>query len=235
MRKLLVSDYDNTFYTDEISIKENVKKVDEFRKNGNLFVIATSRSWQSISKELEKYNIECDYIICNVGGIIIRPKDEKVMYANFLKSDIAAQIEEILKYEEDIEITRFRLDEQKQDLEKILGYKIKGNKASLDKINKKLQNINLNLGINFYKEIYSKSEKIYNESKLFINGNNTKEAAVDELCKIIGENADIITVGDDLVDIGMVKKYNGYRMKNSSEIMKNTTNKIAENVYELLT
>ena len=37
LKKLLVADYDNTLYTDEISLLKNINKIKEFRKLGKLY------------------------------------------------------------------------------------------------------------------------------------------------------------------------------------------------------
>ena len=42
MTKILISDYDDTLYTDEISLKNNITQIGKFREKGNLFIIATS-------------------------------------------------------------------------------------------------------------------------------------------------------------------------------------------------
>ena len=39
MKKILVSDYDNTFYINDNDIKNNIKKVETFRNKNNIFVI----------------------------------------------------------------------------------------------------------------------------------------------------------------------------------------------------
>ncbi len=54
MRKFLVSDYDGTFHTDDESIKNNIEKVKTFRNNGNIFAIATGRSFYDFTKLLDK-------------------------------------------------------------------------------------------------------------------------------------------------------------------------------------
>ena len=68
MRKLLISDYDDTLFTDEESLTKNLEKIKEFRENANIFVIATSRNFASIMEEIKKYNIFYDYLIVNVGA-----------------------------------------------------------------------------------------------------------------------------------------------------------------------
>ena len=42
-KKLLVSDYDGTFYSDLRNLKINIKAIEKFRKAGNLFAISTGR------------------------------------------------------------------------------------------------------------------------------------------------------------------------------------------------
>ena len=44
-KKILVSDYDQTFYLNNEDIEINKEAVDRFRKEGNIFVIATGRSY----------------------------------------------------------------------------------------------------------------------------------------------------------------------------------------------
>ena len=70
MVKILVADYDNTFYTDENQLYKNIECIREFQNNGNLFVISTSRSWKSMKKEIDTYKIPFDYLCCNTGGSI---------------------------------------------------------------------------------------------------------------------------------------------------------------------
>lgn len=66
--KILVSDFDNTFYTQKI--EENVKLVNQFREKGNVFIIATGRPLYLLKSDLEKYGVQYDYLICNDGAVI---------------------------------------------------------------------------------------------------------------------------------------------------------------------
>ena len=51
MKKLLVSDYDQTFYINDEDIEKNKIAVNEFRSKGNIFVIATGRSYDDFMKK----------------------------------------------------------------------------------------------------------------------------------------------------------------------------------------
>lgn len=65
MRKMLISDFDDTLYRDEESLQINIKKIKEFRDKGNLFVIATGRSFISLEAKMKRYSIPFDYLILN--------------------------------------------------------------------------------------------------------------------------------------------------------------------------
>ena len=65
MKKVLVSDYDKTFYLNDEDIERNKIAVEKFRKEGNIFVIATGRSYYDIKKKIKEYKINYDYLIIN--------------------------------------------------------------------------------------------------------------------------------------------------------------------------
>ena len=138
------------------------------------------------------------------------------------------KIEEILKSYSSLEITRFGIiEEQPKDSEKIVGYKIKGNIADLKTLEEILKN-NLN-------EVEIKLK--ITENKMFLNDiNNTKEKGINRLIKLQPElnKFEIITAGDDDVDFGMLKEYNGYRMIKSSELLMKNITKIISSVGELM-
>ena len=71
MKKILFSDYDNTLYKNDESIKNNVKYINKFVKVGNMFSIASGRSYIDIKDELNRYNIPFNYLILNHGATIL--------------------------------------------------------------------------------------------------------------------------------------------------------------------
>ena len=56
MPKLLVSDYDQTFYLNDNDIENNKIYVNKFMDSGNLFVIATGRSYLDFHNKLDIYD-----------------------------------------------------------------------------------------------------------------------------------------------------------------------------------
>lgn len=231
MKKILVSDYDNTFYTDENQLYKNIENIKRFQENGNIFVISTSRSWKSMKKEIDEYKIPFDYLCCNTGGTIFDNKGESLFVGNISDAEIN-KVENILAKlnSKNISIKRYgTYKEYEERIDKILGYKIKGSKEEIEKLEKQLKN-----KLNNEFQIVLKNEKEY--SKLFLNYKlNTKERGIEKLIKNLPDNEyKIITVGDDDVDFNMLKKYDGYRMSNSSKLLTENINKIVSSIAELV-
>ena len=94
MKKILISDYDGTFYQNDIDIKENMDKVTEFRTLGNIFVMAIGRSYVGLKIEIDKYKIPYDYLILNHGALLLS-KELNVISSFNLDKD---QVDSILDY-----------------------------------------------------------------------------------------------------------------------------------------
>lgn len=121
--KILISDYDQTFYTSDEDIEINKLLVKEFRNKGNILVFATGRSYDDFKEVVNKYNLEYDYAIINHGATILNEK-EKII-SNF---EIPDCIIENIKHDIQLEksIRHFccrkyesRLDFDSKDLTKI--------------------------------------------------------------------------------------------------------------------
>ncbi len=72
MRKIVVSDYDNTFYRNDDDIYTNKQAVKGFMRKDNVFVLATGRSYLSIIDEIKKYHLEYQYLVLCHGAVIDR-------------------------------------------------------------------------------------------------------------------------------------------------------------------
>ncbi len=76
--KLFVTDYDETLYTTDEEIRENIKKIKKLQENDFLFVIATGRSFPSIKNQTKLFKIPYDYLITSDGSIIY-DKDDNIV------------------------------------------------------------------------------------------------------------------------------------------------------------
>lgn len=94
MQKLLVADYDSAIFSWSKNITNiNIEAIKQFRKNGNKFVIMSSRDYKSLKKFLSQSNCEYDAIICNSGNIAIDNENNIIFKQCLSKSQV-----EDLKY-----------------------------------------------------------------------------------------------------------------------------------------
>ena len=78
-KKIFVSDYDQTFYLNDEDIEKNKIAINEFRKKGNIFVIATGRSYFDFQNKVDEYNLNYDYVIINHGATILDKNNNILM------------------------------------------------------------------------------------------------------------------------------------------------------------
>lgn len=243
MKKILVSDYDKTFYLNDEDIKKNKIAVDKFRKSGNVFVIATGRSYYDIQKKINEYQINYDYLIINHGATILNEKD--VIIYNFpIKNDIISKIKIDLKIHLPNIKVHLENDAYKTPTNKYFCCKEK--KSRLDLNNNDLTKINIKLDSeetankinNIINDRYSDNINCYKVSKDIIEI-ISKEIDKSKAIKLLADyyNLDkkfIYTIGDGYSDVEMIKKFNGYAMKDSVEELKEVAKKEYESVSELI-
>lgn len=222
---LLVSDYDDTLYTNNYSIYLNIEAIKKFRNNGNLFVISTARNFDSIKKEIKKYNIPYDYLNCINGSLLFDNKDN-LLKIDYINKDNANNI--------------FRLLE-KNDLNthKITYYDEKNTTNNLDNC------VELGISVNDIRNIYKyykilshfkddmSFEFFYN--KFFIKNKKNKSDGIKDLQELIDiDSKDIYTIGDNINDLEMLQQYNGYNMWFSHPKLYGKTNGICLSVKHLI-
>lgn len=199
---LLVSDYDQTISTDDLSIKFNIKKINEFRKNGNLFMLSTGREYLSIKREVKKWSIKYDYLSC-ADGTTLYDRNDKLIFISKMNK-------------EDIKVIEF--------LEKKYGRKINIYDVISDNSNIPEEKVIQILDIKFnyiMKDIINFLDKNLIDSKYSTNLNciyiKSKEASksltiryLENLINIKKKN--IFTIGDHNNDYEMIRDYNGFTM-----------------------
>ncbi len=225
--KVLVSDYDKTFYLNDLDIKKNIKAIEHFRSYGNIFIIATGRSYMDFKKKVDTYKIKYDYVFLNHGATILDSKDN-ILY-NFPIENVDIKT---LKGELELEksITYFccskldsRVDFNHSNLTKIaIRYLPLVNIPAIkEKLQLKYSNISVYLVSSNMIEIISKSIDKSKAIELLINDLNINK-----------EN--VYTIGDGETDINMIKDYKGYAMKNSLNEVKEFAKGECESVSNLI-
>ena len=92
--KILVSDFDNTLFN--YNYKQNVKAINEFVDEGNIFVIATGRGYDSLKNDLDK-DLKYSYLICNDGAMLY--DDKRLIYFREMNFEVIKDVFERLTLE----------------------------------------------------------------------------------------------------------------------------------------
>lgn len=243
MKKILVSDYDKTFYLNDEDIEKNKIAVEKFRKQGNVFVIATGRSYYDIQKKINEYKINYDYLIINHGASILSEKDE-IIYNFSIENEIISKIRNDL--EVNIQNMKVDLENDTSKTQTNKYFCCKGKASRLDFNNKDLTKINIKLDSeemankinNMMNDKYSENincYKVSNDIVEIISKEINKSKAIKLLADYYDlDNKFIYTIGDGYSDIEMIKNFNGYAMKDSVEELKKAAKKEYESVSELI-
>ncbi|NLL44916.1 MAG: HAD-IIB family hydrolase [Mollicutes bacterium] len=222
--KLLVSDFDHTLFTEDYLI--NIKKINEFVDNGNMFVIATGRNLTYLKKDISGFNIKYSYLICNDGAVIF-DKDEKVIYRNDIDQYFVKPLFSILENDPNIE---------QVFIDTTISY------------TKDLSN-SANAVIAKPYDLIKARELLITILKLFpsihgyisarwINLTNKKAnkgLAVQYLGNLLNiSNDDIYTIGDNVNDIPMCEMFNGYAMETAHQDLIKVSKGTKKAVFELI-
>lgn len=98
--RLIASDLDGTLLNDNLTVSDaNVAAIDEFRKHGGIFTIATGRPPESCAEaikrcKLDKYPVK---MICNLGATIIDSKTLRIEKSESISSELAAELIRFVK------------------------------------------------------------------------------------------------------------------------------------------
>ncbi len=191
--KLLVSDYDKTIEIERIFRKPYIPKgtiprIRKFMSEGNMFMIATSRPYNSIIEEIYEHDIPYDFV-STLNGSIIHDNDGNVLYSKeMMKLDIE-NLYKTFKCIEKIELIK----NKDRDLYYIFKTKLfTSSKELIERLEKNGFNVQ-SWFMNTYNIVHGYSNKI--DSIKFLQ----KELEIS--------NNDIITIGDSSDDLQMIKDY----------------------------
>ena len=230
MKKILISDYDGTFYQNDIDIKKNIDKVNEFRTLDNLFVLATGRSYVDLKQKIDKYEIPYDYLILNHGALLLS-KDLEIINVFTLDKELVDSLLEYVSDNKDIcdVILISTFDKNVTDTLNIV------------KIMLKIYSYDKALEVkNYIDKSYTniRSYLVRDEEHYLVevvSNKASKSFMIEKILekeKILKKN--VFTIGDGINDIDMIKKYNGYRVENSCEELNSITNRVIDNVSDLI-
>lgn len=222
--KIVVSDFDGTLFGQ--NYEENISAINDFVRRGNKFIIATGRAMNYLAEDLSMVDLDCEYYICNDGGVIF-DKYFNVVYRKDIKQELVRPIYHMLSDDENMIETfidtshGYAVDTSKcangiiarpYDKEKAL--------LTLDTILRKYPDINGYMSTNWIN---------------LIDKDVSKRAAIEYLIDTYHyDEAEIYTIGDGMNDFQMIEHYQGYTFEDSSDDLKAVAKGIITNMKEFL-
>lgn len=230
MKKLLMSDYDQTLYTTINDLRLNIEAIKRFQNHNFKFAIVTGRSYERIKEEIDKYNIPYDYLSC-VDGSMLYDNTDKLLKSYLLNENICNELKEKIDSQIDIEMTILK-EENINNKNNIIEcyYDV----TKYDKI-ELLVNIVKKEILN-YQNLKMKFIDFGIDKLLIITKKDiTKKNAGIDIATIENISHDnIFSIGDHYNDLEMLESFNGYAMKNSEEILKTVSLGLYDNVSQLI-
>ena len=227
MKKILISDYDETFYLNDEDIKNNVNLLNKYQEKIEL-IIATGRSYYDFLKKKNKYNIICNYIILNHGATILYK--DKIIYNVLIDNNIKKELVNFLNIRDNENVfccseLESRVSINMDNLTKIhINY---GDEILAKKIYGEL-NARYSKYINCF--LVSKCKAI----EIVAKSVDKKEAILKliEQKKINKDN--IYVVGNGDTDYEMLKYFNGFKMEFCSKKIESLEIETVKSVGDLI-
>lgn len=230
--KILVSDFDYTImeHGNPQMTAENLQAIKRWREKGNLFIIASGRSFPSIKLELPNFAEYADFLILNDGATIISSNGTKVhsdrmnekLVESFKDALLAQSLRgkyAIISYYGDRELNYIKPDCCKFRLWFKYLEDCRAVEAVIkNQFSRKLQSILYpDVDGNHDTRLDWISNDLLNTLEVNCYGTDKKAALdrlLDTLCVHNLDNK-VITIGDDYNDLSMIESYNGYTLEHA--------------------
>jgi len=224
--KILATDFDNTLFNGNDYIK-NIRYVNQFVDNGNIFAIITGRYRDSLLKDIKDTGLKYSYLICNDGGIIF-DRDLNVLYQCNINKDTSYDIATL--YEQSRFLSDWYID---------TGITITKDKDSIangliGRFNNRDEAVKL---LNLIKDKHCDVDGYVSERWINITDKSVnKGSGIKHLADIVAvPEKDVYTIGDNINDVPMSNyDFNSYRMTESVIQLSSKTKKAYNAVYELI-
>lgn len=207
---LLVSDYDQTLSMDDMTIKYNIKRIEKFRENGNLFMLSTGRTYSSIQSEIKKWRIPYDYLSC-ADGLSLYDSNDNLLYVIKLNHDDLGYCDLLkVKYKSKIDFFDVNSDNSEVPEERVIQIKDIHFKVIANDIQ------------NYFKKYTTDTNCVSRYNSIYLRPKYiSKSTAINYIAnKLEIEKKDIFTIGDHDNDLEMIRDYNGFTMLWGSKIAK---------------
>lgn len=233
MSKVLIFDYDGTFYRSKEEIKINIESIKKARENGHIFVVATGRSYSSFMKEVDKFGIVFDYLILCSGGLIL-DHNHHIIHAFNMDHERIDPLRLLMNNYQDLVISNMFIST-------FINSKIYDKSLDILKVTYNFPKVDIVYQIKeSIQASFNDVFKVYvipthTENLVEIISNKTDKAvAIEYLLNWINKKHDIIVAGDSENDLEMIEAFNGYLMSNYDRNIQTSHAKIATSIQYIL-
>lgn len=101
IRKILASDYDGTLRRNGQIDPKDLEAIRRFREAGHWFGIVTGRAYDMIANELTHFGVETDFLICNNGSVVFDHHGNPMIQIN-MDQQLALDLIDWLDQEPDV-------------------------------------------------------------------------------------------------------------------------------------
>ena len=207
---MLFSDYDGTFANTTKNISINCDAVANYMKRGNVFVLSSGRSFNSLFKKTIEHNIPYDYLACADGSYLF-DKNGNLLLSHYVSHDAVSQVREL----EDL--AKFDRIDYTYERDYSVVYDNNEKIASISFVIKD-KNINSKLNKRFLElkrenpqydyVVYGFEDISYYMIKAKGISKSAPIAYLED--KLMVPKREIFTVGDGINDLEMIRDYNGF-------------------------
>jgi len=247
----LFCDVDGTFWQHSDrnleQYRKNVAAAKRWRAAGHSFGLATGRGIPSLRRNFPDFEEYSDYLITDNGSFVTDVKTGKVINEIVFESRQIAQILSFVrsKYSETEAKVAYQGYSQEYQLPIVAIGKIRVWLRTPELANKLYFELSVHFAANGYKfhaernALPSSLDWVTPDYKSFVNivpADSGKECALAALKKMRKLTGEVVVIGDDLNDLAMIEKYNGFVMTNAHPLMleKIPKNKRVKNPEELI-
>lgn len=246
--KLFASDYDDTLLIDNQISPKDLKVIEEFQAQGNLFGINSGRHLDSIFEECDRFGLRCDFYIGNNGTVVLN-KNKEIIHINEFPHEL---VHEVLNY------FRKYLKKEVYFISVNNGYQfgreffnegcdfLPTHTDPIDwYLNKPISTMfSQVLDIKKTMPIVNHLNKAFNNKAVFygnapfidiVHEETDKASGLDKLIKIYNiDKNNCYVAGDNYNDISMFKMFNSFVMKDAKDSIKSFADKETESVAAAL-
>ncbi len=88
--RALASDFDGTIFFENGFRDEDLRQIQEYKKQGNMFGICTGRPLEDLKRDMVK-ELDLDFYICSTGALIL-DKEFNEIYKNVIKREVVEEL-----------------------------------------------------------------------------------------------------------------------------------------------